>query len=166
CVDGQKTRCKLTVDLASPTQLVLPLNQFSDDLILLEMDSVRIKNEFLLGSQTKELEEHAIETLHGDDDYDCLLDKMSLICEKLRVFAGKRLDAFTNRPVEKKHRRIGQEVFEDFCLEIQDENILNRPFDLNIEVFKNLSSFISHNCKWKLRSSWRNFIFLMHFILF
>ncbi|KAI6181931.1 hypothetical protein M3Y98_00882500 [Aphelenchoides besseyi] len=154
-IDCQKTRCLLNVNLNFPITLILPLNQHSDQVICLEADSLKIDNEFRLGSQLPELEENAIEwaKIEGDD-YDCLVEKMRVECAEIRIGSARRKSPLPTRraaraksltAMEPSRRQIGRSAFENFHFEIDEENVLNRQFQLNIGVYRNLSSFISHN---------------------
>lgn len=70
---------------------------------------------------------------------------MTVQCEKVRVFPGKHRSALDKKPTHKSWRKIGEQALQDFYIEVSPENVLNKAFQLNINVFRNLSSFISHN---------------------
>ncbi|KAI6183494.1 hypothetical protein M3Y97_00495100 [Aphelenchoides bicaudatus] len=151
--EAQKTRCKVTVDLETPLTLILPLNQFCDEVICLEASSIKVTNGFLLASQIPALAEHAIEVLKLEgDDYDCLMESMQVVCADVCIRTGLRhstshskLKTTVELDDQRKKRRIGESAFENFWFELNEENVLNREFPLTIDVYRNLSAFISHN---------------------
>jgi hypothetical protein len=133
----------------------MPLNQFSDQVICLQADSIKISNTFLLGSQIPTLSEHAIDVLRLDgDDYDCLMESMRVDCSNVRIYTGIRQSISRASQSQRKNeemllegkRRIGETAFENFWFLMNEKNVLNRSFQLTIDVFRNLSCFISRNC--------------------
>ena len=118
-----------------------------------------------------QLGEHAIEVAAIDgDDYDCLLEAMRVECANVRVYAGRRVPPISSssrsrsggsqqqqqRAATKKSsggvvRRLGEQIFENFNFLVDPFDVLDRQFPLVIEVYRNLSSFISHNCEPRKR---------------
>ncbi|KAI6238683.1 Ricin B-type lectin domain-containing protein [Aphelenchoides fujianensis] len=154
--DCQKTRCLLNVELDAPLVLLLPLHGLSEDAICFEFGGLRVRNAFRLASQVPELEANAIEAarLEGDD-YDCLLEAMRVEAAEARVHSARRRSPDRHTPrsprpqrsAERSEggRKVGERAFENFHFVLREENILSREFPLGIDVYRNLSSFISHN---------------------
>ncbi|KAI6230473.1 Ricin B-type lectin domain-containing protein [Aphelenchoides fujianensis] len=154
--DGQKTRCLLNVELDAPLVLLLPLHGLSEDAICFEFAGLRVRNAFRLASQVPELEANAIEAarLEGDD-YDCLLEAMRVEAAEARVHSARRRSPDRHTPrsprpqrsggTSEGGRKVGERAFENFFFVLREENILSREFPLGIDVYRNLSSFISHN---------------------
>ncbi|KAI6230488.1 Ricin B-type lectin domain-containing protein [Aphelenchoides fujianensis] len=154
--DCQKTRCLLNVELDAPLVLLLPLHGLSEDAICFEFAGLRVRNAFRLASQVPELEANAIEAarLEGDD-YDCLLEAMRVEAAEARVHSARRRSPDRHTPrsprpqrsggTSEGGRKVGERAFENFFFVLREENILSREFPLGIDVYRNLSSFISHN---------------------
>lgn len=89
------------------------------------------------------------------DEYDCLMESMRVNCTNVCVYTGERHSALRNNQKSKNEelkmenkRRVGETAFENFWFLLDSKNVLNREFQLTIDVYRNLSAFISHNRKF------------------
>ncbi|KAJ1353257.1 hypothetical protein KIN20_009851 [Parelaphostrongylus tenuis] len=75
-LDGLTSKILLNIDVKCPTTVVLPLNQCSDDLVVLESDGFRLLNSFKRMSTIKDFfQKNFIDTDYGyDTSVDCLVD--------------------------------------------------------------------------------------------
>lgn len=118
----------------------------------LEADSIQMSNTFSLASQIPELSEHAIEFLKlENDEYDCLMESMRVNCANVCLRKGRRYSVSHSKThkhldsVERGKKNVGERAFENFWFSVDEDNVLNRQFHLTIDVYRNLSAFISHS---------------------
>lgn len=137
------------IELHDGASLILPLNQFSDQVICLKTSRVDISNHFQLGSQTPELAEQSVDNKIAD--YDCLLDKMTVSFLSVSIHDGYRVsvdDGCDSKLQETFSSSVGREIFQNYYFAVQENGVLTRKYDLNVAVYRNLSGLISHNGKF------------------
>uniref|UniRef100_A0A7E4V788 Bactericidal permeability-increasing protein n=1 Tax=Panagrellus redivivus TaxID=6233 RepID=A0A7E4V788_PANRE len=148
CEDGQKARVFVDINFPGGVSLVLPLNQFSEQIILFDMATLKVSNKFQLASLTPEFNEQCVELNMNEDKYDCLLENMSVVCGGCLIHEGYRVSVdgppkdFVS-DVFLKH--IGQGNFQNYYFAVMEKAILSRRYDLKIGVYRNLSALISHS---------------------
>jgi hypothetical protein len=83
------------------------------------------------------------------------MESMRVDCTNVCVYTGERHSI--SRSNRRRHtdqmrldqkRKVGESAFENFWFALNEENVLNRSFQLTIDVYRNLSAFISHNCEF------------------
>ncbi|WKX95651.1 hypothetical protein Q1695_012255 [Nippostrongylus brasiliensis] len=142
-VDGIRSRVSLDVDVRCPTSVVLPLNQCSDQLVVLEADGLQIRNSFQRMSKMESVfEKNCIENNFGyDTSVDCLLDCMTTVLQNIRMYEGRRLAVHGgNRKDDNTARAMGRKPFESFEVVMAQESVFSRRFDLSVDVMRNLDS--------------------------
>lgn len=141
-------RTLIKIDLLGGTSLILPLNQFSDQVILLQTSNISLSNRFQLGSQTPELNEQCVENKF--DIYNCLLEKMEVKFAAVSIHDGYRVSVDQECPAELKQafpREVGFGIFQNYYFAVHQDGILTRKCDLMVGVYRNISGLISHNSK-------------------
>lgn len=145
--DAHKSRILLDVDIPCSSCLILPLNQFSDQVIVGEMSRIRITNQFKFAESISDLGQHCIENQYGNDDdkFDCLLDWTTIQCSDLALYEGDRI-ANTSAPLAEVSgfKRVCQNIFDGYHFLCSRTNVLSRLYDLHVDVFRNLDGAFSH----------------------
>ncbi|EYC35202.1 hypothetical protein Y032_1116g3628, partial [Ancylostoma ceylanicum] len=145
-LEGLRSKVALDVDVKCPTTIVLPLNQCSDQLLVLESDGLHLKNEFKPMSSVEDVfQKNCIDNDYGyDTSVDCLLDCLKAVLVQLRAYEGRRLAAPLKKD-DKTIRAIGHGAFDSTEMVTSLESVFNRRFDLSVDVFRNLDGVRSHN---------------------
>uniref|UniRef100_A0A915ER72 Fragile site-associated protein C-terminal domain-containing protein n=1 Tax=Ditylenchus dipsaci TaxID=166011 RepID=A0A915ER72_9BILA len=138
--EPQKTRCALNVCLNGGLELILPLNQLCQEVIVFNAGRIRIDNCFERASQIEVLQEQMVKQSAADvDDYDCLLEAMKVHCRDVSIGRAVRTpskQSCSNTCFENFHFRRGSR---------DNFNILNRSLNFSIDVYRNLSALFSHS---------------------
>uniref|UniRef100_A0A0N5AAX4 Ricin B-type lectin domain-containing protein n=1 Tax=Syphacia muris TaxID=451379 RepID=A0A0N5AAX4_9BILA len=85
-------RTMLNVDISCPSTLLLPLNQFSDQVIIWSLESIKVTNKFDFFDDIKAFGDYFIGSY--DDGYDntnCLIDWITVNCYGSKIYEGLRL---------------------------------------------------------------------------
>ncbi|VDN32900.1 unnamed protein product [Cylicostephanus goldi] len=92
-VDGIRSKVALDVDVKCPTHIVLPLNQCSDQVVVVESDGLCLKNTFKPMSQVDDVfQKNCIDNDYGyDTSVDCLLDCAKAVLKEVRAYEGQRM---------------------------------------------------------------------------
>ncbi|RCN30341.1 hypothetical protein ANCCAN_23890 [Ancylostoma caninum] len=145
-LEGLRSKVALDVDVKCPTTIVLPLNQCSDQLLVLESDGVRLNNEFKPMSSVEDVfQKNCIDNDYGyDTSVDCLLDCLKVVLLELRAYEGRRL-ATPLKKDDKTIRAVSRGAFDSTEMVTSLESVFNRRFDLSVDVFRNLDGVRSHN---------------------
>ncbi|VDO43568.1 unnamed protein product, partial [Haemonchus placei] len=145
-IDGVRSKVALDLNVKCPTSVVFPLNQCSDQLLVLESEGVRLSNKFKRMSEMEsEFQKNCIETDFGyDPSVDCLLDCLNVMLPEVSIYEGKRF-MMANRKEDKTSRSLGREAFESFEIIMALDSVFSRRFDLSVDVFRNLDGILSHN---------------------
>ncbi|VDN27527.1 unnamed protein product [Gongylonema pulchrum] len=89
--DDRRARIKLDCLINCPSVVVLPLNQLSNQTIIAETPRIRIINRFHLSSTIDDFSNSKIGNILEDDDYDCVIDWMSVKCSETALYDGVRI---------------------------------------------------------------------------
>ncbi|VDK63042.1 unnamed protein product [Onchocerca ochengi] len=89
--NDMRSRTQLFCEIECPCTIVLPLNQLSNQVILSEIAHIRISNRFQLASLISKFQDFEIGNIFDDDDHDCWIDWISVICTGTSVFEGIRI---------------------------------------------------------------------------
>ncbi|KAK6028476.1 hypothetical protein OSTOST_05479, partial [Ostertagia ostertagi] len=101
-IDGIRSRVAIDLNVKCPTSAVFPLNQCSDQLLVLESEGIRLNNKFnRMSAMESEFQKNFIENDYGyDPTVDCLLDCLNIMLPKVRVYEGRRF-TMSNRKEDK-----------------------------------------------------------------
>ncbi|KIH60557.1 hypothetical protein ANCDUO_09192, partial [Ancylostoma duodenale] len=145
-LEGLRSKVALDVDVKCPTTIVLPLNQCSHELLVLESDGLRLNNEFKPMSSVEDVfQKNCIDNDYGyDTSVDCLLDCLKVVLVELRAYEGRRLPTPLKKD-DKTIRVVGRGAFDSTEMVTSLESVFNRRFDLSVDVFRNLDGIRSHN---------------------
>ncbi|KAK6738708.1 hypothetical protein RB195_020676 [Necator americanus] len=145
-VDGLRSKVALDVDVKCPTSIVLPLNQCSDQLLVLESNGLRLHNAFKPMSHVDDVfQKNCVDKDYGyDASVDCLLDCLKVVLTELRAYEGRRV-VTPPRKDDTTVRIIGRGAFDSFAMVSSMESVFSRRFDLFVDVFRNLDGIRSHN---------------------
>ncbi|KAL3994358.1 hypothetical protein ACH3XW_21415 [Acanthocheilonema viteae] len=140
-----RSRIQLICEIECPCMIILPLNQLSNQVILCETANVHISNQFQLSSLISKFKDFEIGNIFDDDDYDCWIDWMSVICTETSICEGLRIPN-TKAAVREVpgYERVCCDIFQHFHFLSSRKSILSKPFNLLIDIFRNLDIFISH----------------------
>ncbi|VDN87994.1 unnamed protein product [Brugia pahangi] len=86
-----RSRIKLICEIECPCVIVLPLNQLSNQVLLCETANIRINNRFQLSSLIPKFQDFEITNAFDDDDHDCCIDWMSVVCTETSLYEGVRV---------------------------------------------------------------------------
>uniref|UniRef100_A0AC35FWT7 Ricin B-type lectin domain-containing protein n=1 Tax=Panagrolaimus sp. PS1159 TaxID=55785 RepID=A0AC35FWT7_9BILA len=142
--EQQKMRTLIEIDFLGGASFILPLNQFSDQIILWNTSKISISNRFQLGSQTPELHEQCVE--NKTDSYNCLLEKMEIKLSEISIHEGYRISVdqeAANETNKVFSRKIGN--FQNYYFAVNKNGILTKTCNLVVGLYRNLSGLISHN---------------------
>ncbi|VDN23759.1 unnamed protein product [Gongylonema pulchrum] len=143
--DDRRARIKLNCLINCPSVVVLPLNQLSNQTIIAETPRIRIINRFHLSSTIDDFSNSKIGNILEDDDYDCVIDWMSVKCSETALYDGVRIPNTTAALREVTgYERICRDMFQHFHFLRSRKSVLSRPYDLTVNVFRNLDVAISH----------------------
>jgi hypothetical protein len=137
-------RTLIEIDFLGGASFILPLNQFSDQIILWNTSKISISNRFQLGSQTPELHEQCVE--NKTDSYNSLLEKMEIKLSEISIHEGYRISVdqeAANETIKVFSRKIGN--FQNYYFAVNKNGILTKTCNLDVGLYRNLSGLISHN---------------------
>ncbi|VDK72688.1 unnamed protein product [Litomosoides sigmodontis] len=86
-----RSKIQLICEIECPCMIVLPLNQLSNHVILCETTNVHISNRFQLSSLISKFLDFEVGNVFDDDDYDCCIDWLSVVCTETSVYEGMRI---------------------------------------------------------------------------
>uniref|UniRef100_A0A1I7VNQ7 Ricin B-type lectin domain-containing protein n=1 Tax=Loa loa TaxID=7209 RepID=A0A1I7VNQ7_LOALO len=86
-----RSRIQLICEIECPCIIVLPLNQLSNQVLLCETANIRISNRFQLSSLIPKFQDFEIANIFDDDDHDCCIDWMSVVCTETSLCEGVRI---------------------------------------------------------------------------
>uniref|UniRef100_A0A1I8EVF2 Ricin B-type lectin domain-containing protein n=1 Tax=Wuchereria bancrofti TaxID=6293 RepID=A0A1I8EVF2_WUCBA len=89
--NGMRSKIQLICEIECPCVIVLPLNQLSNQVLLYETASIRISNRFQLSSLIPKFQDFEITNVFDDDDHDCCIDWMSVVCTETSLYEGVRV---------------------------------------------------------------------------
>ncbi|CAG9534944.1 unnamed protein product [Cercopithifilaria johnstoni] len=140
-----RSRTKLICEIECPCTIVLPLNQLSNQVILCETTNVRISNQFQLSSLISKFQDFEIGNTFDDDDHDCCIDWMSVVCTEASIYEGVRIS--NAKAVIREipdYERVCCDMFEHFHFLSSRKSVLSKPYNLLLDIFRNLDIFVSH----------------------
>uniref|UniRef100_A0AAF5PWJ8 Ricin B-type lectin domain-containing protein n=2 Tax=Wuchereria bancrofti TaxID=6293 RepID=A0AAF5PWJ8_WUCBA len=143
--NGMRSKIQLICEIECPCVIVLPLNQLSNQVLLYETASIRISNRFQLSSLIPKFQDFEITNVFDDDDHDCCIDWMSVVCTETSLYEGVRVSN-TKAGVREipGYERVCCDMFQHFHFLSSRKSVLSRPCDLLIDIFRNLDIFVSH----------------------
>ncbi|MCP9261504.1 hypothetical protein DINM_004861 [Dirofilaria immitis] len=86
-----RNRIQLNCEIECPCTIVLPLNQLSNQVILSEIAHIHISNRFQLASLISSFQDFKIGNIFDDDDHDCCVDWITVVCTGTSIFEGIRI---------------------------------------------------------------------------
>ncbi|CAI4229925.1 unnamed protein product [Auanema sp. JU1783] len=146
-VEGGRAKVLLDLSILSPTTIILPLNQCSDQVLILESTGLRFTNSFKKLSSIEHIfMNNFIETDHGfDKEVDCTLDCGNVIMKNVCAFEGRRFGS-NHKKFDTRHARlVGRHFFIKNEFWASKKNIFSKAFDFVFDVFRNLDGVFSHN---------------------
>uniref|UniRef100_A0AC34FAX8 Vitellogenin n=1 Tax=Panagrolaimus sp. ES5 TaxID=591445 RepID=A0AC34FAX8_9BILA len=144
--EQQKMRTLIQIDMLGGATLILPLNQFSDQIILWDTSKISISNSFQLGSQTPELHEQSVE--NKIDSYNCLLEKMEIKLSEISIHEGYRVSVDQEAAPEITNifsRNVGHENLQNYYFAVNEKGILTKtsPDVVILTKFENIDLIFS-----------------------
>lgn len=134
-----KGRISLDINVNCETNIILPLNQFSTQCIILQSTSLLLSNKFQLASTTNFYDEYVIEKNVMQDGTDCLLDNTEILLSNLKIYEGCRVLK------NSKKSCLSTITLKESEIEILSKSILDKDYNLRVLFSRNLSNFISRN---------------------
>ncbi|KAM3719637.1 Intermembrane lipid transfer protein [Dirofilaria immitis] len=115
-----RNRIQLNCEIECPCTIVLPLNQLSNQ-------------DFKIGN------------IFDDDDHDCCVDWITVVCTGTSIFEGIRIA--NSRAVVREvpgYEKVCGNMFQHFHFLSSRKNVFSKPYDLFIDIFRNQDISISH----------------------
>ncbi|CEF67616.1 Vacuolar protein sorting-associated protein 13D [Strongyloides ratti] len=134
-----KGRISLNLNINCEVNIILPLNQYSTQCMILQSTSLLLSNKFELASKTNFYDEYVIEKNAMQDGADCLLDNMEILLQNLKIYEGRRVPKNSNKTC------LPLFFFKESEIEVLSKSILGKDYDLRVLFSRNLSNFISRN---------------------
>uniref|UniRef100_A0A915Q7J7 Vacuolar protein sorting-associated protein 13 VPS13 adaptor binding domain-containing protein n=1 Tax=Setaria digitata TaxID=48799 RepID=A0A915Q7J7_9BILA len=140
-----RSRVQVLCEIKCPCIIILPLNQLSNQVILGETAQIRITNRFQLSSLISKFQDFGIANNFDDDDHDCCMDWISVVCDETAFYEGIRLpnNKATIRDVP-GYERVCSNAFQHFYFLTSRKNVLSKRCNLLIDIFRNLDISVSH----------------------
>lgn len=134
----------MNIEVEGPLSLVLPLNQLSTQAIVAETSSIQISNRFVFASAVSKDVDVLNTADCTEEEHDCLLDEMTIVCADLRLHDAEYISAsMSARALPVGRQRTAD--FGSFFFSRSEQNVLDKPYQLVVQVYRNLDGAFAHN---------------------